>query len=122
MIIEINMVYRGDKLQNRRKEKGLSQAALAEKTGLNVRTIQHYEQGTKDFNGARLSTILKICKVLDCRMSDILNEPETVELLREYGDEGEAARNVEENDMTDEQFKTGLEKVNFIQKRVDNIP
>lgn len=86
MIVEIKMAYRGDKLQKMRKDKGLSQAQLAEMTGLNLRTIQHYEQGTKDFNGARLSTILKICKALNCKMSDILNDPETVKLLEEYGD------------------------------------
>ena len=86
MVIEIKVVYRGDKLQQMRKERGLSQATLAEKAGLNVRTIQHYEQGSKDLNGARLSTLLKLCKVLDCKMVDILNDPETVELLKEYGD------------------------------------
>ena len=86
MVVEIKVIYRGDKLQQVRKERGLSQAALAEKAGLNVRTIQHYEQGSKDLNGARLSTLLKLCKVLNCKLSDILNDPETVELLKEYGD------------------------------------
>ncbi len=86
MVVEIKVIYRGDKLQQVRKERGLSQAALAEKAGLNVRTIQHYEQGSKDLNGARLSTLLKLCKVLNCKLRDILNDPETVELLKEYGD------------------------------------
>lgn len=39
MIAEIKMPYRGDKLQKIRRDKGLSQAALAEKTGLNLREI-----------------------------------------------------------------------------------
>lgn len=84
--VKIEIIYRGDKLQSVRKGRGLSQAQLAEITGINARMIQHYEQGRKDLNAARLSTILKLCKALDCRMSDILNDPDTLELLREYGE------------------------------------
>ena len=36
------------KLKRIRKERGLSQSRLAEASGVNVRMIQHYEQGVKD--------------------------------------------------------------------------
>ena len=87
MDIQIKIVYRGDKLQEKRKMRGLSQGQLAKVAGISVRAIQDYEQGKKDLNGARLSTILKLCVALGCKMEDVLNEPETLELLRAYGGE-----------------------------------
>ena len=37
-------------------------------------------------HGAKLSTLLKLCLALDCRLSDILDDPETLDLLRQYGE------------------------------------
>lgn len=72
------------KLKNVRAEKGISQSQLSEKTGIGVRMIQNYEQGQNDLNGARLCTLLKFCNALDCRLSDILDDPETLDELRKY--------------------------------------
>ncbi len=86
MKVKIEIIYRGDKLQALRKARGLSQSQLAERTGISLRMIQHYEQGKNDLNSARLSTILKLCAALECKMNDILNDPETIELLKQYGE------------------------------------
>lgn len=72
------------KLQELRKVSGLSQAKLAEATGLSLRTITSLEQGQRNINKAELSTLLKLCLALDCRLSDILDDPETLDLLRKY--------------------------------------
>ena len=72
------------KLQNIRNEKGLSQGKLAKESEISVRMIQNYEQGTNDLNGAKLSTLLKLCLALNCSLSDILDDEETLELLRKY--------------------------------------
>lgn len=72
------------KLQDIRKASGLSQAKLAEITGLSLRTITSLEQGQRNINKAELSTLLKLCLTLDCRLSDILDDPETLELLQKY--------------------------------------
>ena len=72
------------KLQDIRTEKGLSQGQLAKQAEVNVRILQHYEQGFRDINGAKLSTLLKLCLALNCRLSDILDDPETLDLLRKY--------------------------------------
>lgn len=45
---------------------------------------QYYEQGTRDISKAQLSTLLRICKALDCKLSDIVTDAETSELLAEY--------------------------------------
>lgn len=70
------------KLKKMRQAVGLSQSQLAEKTGINVRTIQHYEQGSKIFDHARLDTILKICIALNCKLEDVIENPEFIELIK----------------------------------------
>ena len=70
------------KLKELRRARGLTQAQLAEQTGLNVRVIQHYEQGSRDFDHARIDTILKACVALNCRLEDIVENPEYIELIK----------------------------------------
>ena len=72
------------KLQAIRLEKGLSQGQLAKLAEVNVRMLQNYEQDFRDINGAKLSTLLKLCLALNCTLSDILDDEETLELLRKY--------------------------------------
>ena len=70
------------KLKEMRQAKGLSQSQFAEKTRINLRTVQHYEQGSKNFDHARIDTILKTCIVLNCKLEDILESPEYIELVK----------------------------------------
>lgn len=70
------------KLKEMRQSRGLSQSQLAEKTGINVRTIQHYEQGSKIFDHARIDTILKVCIALGCQLEDVIENPEYVALIK----------------------------------------
>lgn len=66
-------------LQEIRKQKGLSQKKLGELSNVNYRTIQFYEQGSKDINGARLKTLLDLSIVLDCKVSQLLTDEELKE-------------------------------------------
>lgn len=72
-------------LKNARVLAGLSQGQLAELSGVKVRMIQHYEQGTKDINGAKLSTLLSLCIPLKCSLSDIITDEDTLKLLDKMG-------------------------------------
>lgn len=72
------------KLQEKRMEAGLSQSQLAEKAGLNVRVLQHYEQGSKKFDHARIDKILSVCIALNCTLRDIFEDPRFIELWDEY--------------------------------------
>ena len=74
------------KLKEMRQAKGLSQSQLAETTGINVRTLQHYEQGSKIFDHARIDTILKICLALNCKLDDIIENQEYIDLIKRYKD------------------------------------
>jgi transcriptional regulator with XRE-family HTH domain len=72
------------KLKEIRQAKGLSQSQLAEKAELNVRTLQHYEQGSKTFDHARLDTILKCAIALECKIEDIIDNEEYLNLIQKY--------------------------------------
>lgn len=72
------------KLKTRRMETGLSQSQLAEKAGMNVRTLQHYEQGSKNFDHARIDTVVRVCLALNCKLEDVIENQEYVDLLNKY--------------------------------------
>ena len=59
-------------LKKMRMEKGMSQSALAEASGVSVRMIQHYEQGFRDINKAEALTVLRLADALGCDVKDIL--------------------------------------------------
>ena len=52
MDISVKVEYKNTKLKDQREKAGLSQGKLADKAGLSVRTLQDYEQGRKNLNGA----------------------------------------------------------------------
>lgn len=62
------------KLKARREAAGISQAELAKKTGISVRVIQNYEQGTRPLNGARAITVYQLAKALGCTVEDLLDK------------------------------------------------
>ena len=66
-----------------REKAGLTRAQLSEQTGISFRTIEAYEQGRKDINGAKLKTLLKLCQALGCSLSELLTDEETKELLKQ---------------------------------------
>ncbi len=78
------------KLQDVRKAFGLSQAGLADASGVSKRMIQDYEHDDRDINGAKLLTLLKLCNALECRLEDILDDPETLSELKTYTEAGSA--------------------------------
>lgn len=56
-----------------REMRGMSQSQLAELTGISVRVLQNYEQGTRPLNGARAITVYRISKALQCTVEDLLD-------------------------------------------------
>lgn len=71
-------------LKDVRIKKGISQSELANATGLNIRNIRAYEQGTRGISGAKLKTLLDICNFLDCQLEDIIDDPDTTTSLHKY--------------------------------------
>lgn len=68
-------------LQDVRKSRGYTQSALAERSGVNVRMIQHFEQGSKNIDHTRISTLCLLARALDCRMADLVNDAALREML-----------------------------------------
>lgn len=60
------------KLQTLRKNCNYSQRELSEKSGVNLRTLQQYEAGSKDINKAAGLTLLQLSKALGCGIEDIM--------------------------------------------------
>ena len=59
-------------LQDRRKAAGLSQAQLAAKVPMSLRTLQSLEGGRNDINKVAVMTVYRIAVALDCQMEDLL--------------------------------------------------
>lgn len=70
------------KLKNVRNLKKLSQSELATASGVKVRTIQQYEQGQKSIDGAKIKTLAQLAQALDCSITDIIEDAETIKILK----------------------------------------
>ena len=62
------------KLKLLRTGKKLSQRELEEKLGVSLRTLQHYEIGDRDINGASLEALLKLFDVLEIKFYELLDD------------------------------------------------
>ncbi len=60
------------RLQIQCKNLGLTQAQLAEISGINIRTLQQYESGAKKSNKASVQSVQSLASALDCSLEDIL--------------------------------------------------
>lgn len=63
--------YRQSAIARFRAYANLTQAMLAEKSGINVRIIQSYEQGIRDIRKAQFDTVLRLAKALECEPEDL---------------------------------------------------
>ena len=80
------------RLQEKRTAAGLSQSQLAKAAGLNLGVYQHYEQGNRNIDGAKIETLAAIAAkietlaaiaaVLGCKIVDILESEELAEKVR----------------------------------------
>lgn len=64
--------YPETNLKRIRMTYGLTQAKLAERSGVSLRSIQMYEQRNKNINKAGADTIFKLAKVLGCSMENLI--------------------------------------------------
>lgn len=59
-------------LRELRKRNHLTQKELAQKSGVNFRSLQDYEQGHKKLTGASGDILLRLTTVLGCTLEDLL--------------------------------------------------
>lgn len=60
------------RLSVQRRVAGVSQAQLAERAGVGLRSIQMYEQRNKNINHASAETLLRLSRALHCGMEDLM--------------------------------------------------
>lgn len=71
-VMDAHFAASESKLKTVRKKCGLTQSALAEKSGVSLNTIRAYECKNKDLNKAQLDIIMCLSKSLKCNISDLL--------------------------------------------------
>lgn len=59
-------------LQEIRKSRNMTQKALAQKSGVNFRSLQDYEQGHKKLSSASGDILLRLSTVLGCTMEELI--------------------------------------------------
>lgn len=60
-------------LKRLRQKRKLTQEQLAALSGVNVRSIRSYEQGTNDLSKAQGETLMMLAKALSCTVEDLLS-------------------------------------------------
>lgn len=60
------------KLKEKREAAGLTQARLAEISGIGIRTIQAYECGARDINDAKVTTVIRLADAIGVSVNDIV--------------------------------------------------
>lgn len=71
-------------LKSIRESKNVTQKELSDKTKIGLSTIRSFEQGQRNINGASIDKLIKICNVLECSISDILDNKEVKTMVIEY--------------------------------------
>lgn len=71
----------GKRIRNKRIEKGLSQEALADLAELHSTYIGQVERGEKNVT---INTLQKICRALDCPMSELIMNIDDITLNGKY--------------------------------------
>lgn len=61
------------KLKRARQDRGMTQKGLAEAARISLRTLQHYEQGSKDLNQAAAITVYRIAAALGVTVEDLID-------------------------------------------------
>ena len=63
------------RLYQLRVNRGYSQAQLAKASGVNVRSIQLYEQRVNDIDKAQVHTVYRLARAIGCSVEDLLEQP-----------------------------------------------
>ena len=66
--------FQDTRLKRLRSYYGFTQAELARRSGVSLRSIQMYEQRNKDINKASAEALYSIATVLGCRMEDLIEK------------------------------------------------
>lgn len=73
---KINFAAQGEtRLKRIRENRGISQVDLSRRSGVNLRSIQMYEQRVNDIDKAQGKTLYRLSRILGCSVEDLLESP-----------------------------------------------
>ena len=70
----VRLFFTDTNLKRIRSAYGCTQAELAKKAEVSLRSIQMYEQRNKDINKASVETVYRLAKALGCSMEDLIEK------------------------------------------------
>lgn len=70
-VLDAHFKRNESKLKIIRKKCSMTQAELADESGVSLNTIRAYERKSKDLNKAQFDIIMKLAKALKCEVSDL---------------------------------------------------
>ena len=70
------------KLKEIRKRVGLSQSELAKRSGVKLQTIQGYELGRRQIDGAHVDTLVAIAEAMQVPFYELLEDAELAQLVK----------------------------------------
>lgn len=70
------------KFEEIRIKNNLSQSELSALSGVPLRTIQCYEQKINSVENTKLNTLLNLCIALNCKLENIIEDAETLQMLK----------------------------------------
>lgn len=73
------------RLKTIRENTGMSQSQFTKAAGISKGVYQHYEQGSRQIDGAKIETLLRISTTANCRISDLIENGELRQELKENG-------------------------------------
>ena len=71
------------KLQDIRKRVGLSQSELSRQAGVNLRTIQEYENGRRMIDNAHIDTLVSVANVLGVPFYELMEDTTRINNIQE---------------------------------------
>ena len=71
------------KLQDIRKRSGLSQSELSHRSGVQLRTIQEYENGRRQIDNAHVDTLISIAEVLEVPFNELMEDAQRKNNIQE---------------------------------------
>jgi transcriptional regulator with XRE-family HTH domain len=72
------------KLKAVREAQGLSQSQLSKASGVPLRALQYYEQGKLNFDHCKIGKIFSVALALNCDVEDLLEDYDTIKIIRKY--------------------------------------
>lgn len=70
-VLDAHFSQNESRLKTVRKHCGLTQEALADKSGVSLNTIRAYERKSKDLNKAQFDIVMRLAKALKCDVSEL---------------------------------------------------